>query len=68
LAATHQSGTITQGDWKIISEETWTIKDTNERKTFNFSVHKTRQEQRDHALRPKMGWNGFSWLRTGISG
>ena len=19
-------------------------------------------------LRPKMGWNGFSWLRTGISG
>jgi len=49
-----------QSDWKIISEETWTIKDTNERKAFNFSVHKTRQEQRDHALRPKMGWNGFS--------
>jgi hypothetical protein len=43
-------------------------KDINERKTFNFSVHKTRQEQRDNALRPKMGWNGFSWLRKEISG
>ena len=32
MAATRRSGKITQGDWKIISEEMWTIKDTNERK------------------------------------
>ena len=44
------------------------VKDTNERMAFNLAVRKTRQEQRNHVLRPKMGWNGFSWLRTGISG
>ena len=68
LTATLQTGTITQSDRKIIPEEALTVKDTTERKALNFAVHKTRKEQRDHVLRSRTGWNGFSWLRTRING